>query len=638
MPHAEASVEDGLIIVDTEFRDKDRIKLVPGHRWDSKSKSWTFPLAWASCQSLRGVFGEELTVGPLLTSWVGNELETRINPSLALRMVIEGVDGDPRLREFQKPGVQWLATARHCVLGDEMGTGKTVQVIMALMLIEQLGGWPWPAVFVVPNQTKGSDKSPKGWYGEFKTWAPHVRLIVIAGSAAARRKLFAEAEAAIAAGEPVAVIINWELARIHSKLAPYGSVRLKRCPKHGGPKEPIPVMNKKTGEQEMQPVIKETQCEAHPKELNLIDWQTVVVDEAHKMKDPKSKQTRAVWAIQHASEPWYRWSLTGTVIADHPGDLWPIMHGVAPYDYPTKSAYTDRFCLMSWNAFGGLDVIGVRPDTKDEFFRILDPHFRRMTKAVVLKFLPQKVRHQRFAELTPKQMKAYNSMATSMVSFDDQGRPIIATNNLTMNLRLLQYSSASIEVNDEGKPRLTDPSGKLDVMMDLIDESEKPLVVCAQSRQLIELACLRLEKKNIPYEKIVGGLTNDQREVAKANWIAGKAKVFLFTIQAGGTGLDGLQGQADTIVFLQRSWSMLENKQAEDRVHRIGSEVHESVNVIDVIAPGTVEEGQIARLYEKAERLEEINRDREALAAQGLDTSALDAEVIAIETTPLWAA
>lgn len=62
---------------------------------------------------------------------------------------------------------------------------------------------------------------------------------------------------------------------------------------------------------------------------------------------------------------------------------------------------------------------------------------------------------------------------------------------------------------------------------------------------------------------------------------------------------------------------MLENKQAEDRVHRIGSEVHESITVIDLLAPGTVEETQLGSLGLKLQRLEEITRDRQALLQAG---------------------
>ncbi len=43
--------------------------------------------------------------------------------------------------------------------------------------------------------------------------------------------------------------------------------------------------------------------------------------------------------------------------------------------------------------------------------------------------------------------------------------------------------------------------------------------------------------------------------------------------------------------------------------HRIGSEIHDSIHIIDVVAPDTVEEWQIAAVHQKLIRLEEIRRD-----------------------------
>ena len=83
---------------------------------------------------------------------------------------------------------------------------------------------------------------------------------------------------------------------------------------------------------------------------------------------------------------------------------------------------------------------------------------------------------------------------------------------------------------------------------------------------------------------------------------------------------------ADTIIFLQRSWSLIDNMQGEDRVHRIGSEVHEVINVIDIVTQDTVEETQILRLHEKQKRLEEITRDRATLLAAGKTIVHLDEE------------
>jgi SNF2 family DNA or RNA helicase len=97
-----------------------------------------------------------------------------------------------------------------------------------------------------------------------------------------------------------------------------------------------------------------------------------------------------------------------------------------------------------------------------------------------------------------------------------------------------------------------------------------------------------------------------ERDRALDDLQAGKLQCLLFN-DAGGVGLT--MTAADTIVRLQRSWSILKNLQAEDRVHRIGSERHAHIQIIDVISEGTVEEYQLLRLWQKLEYLEQLRRD-----------------------------
>src|SRR5690606_1984135 len=135
----------------------------------------------------------------------------------------------------------------------------------------------------------------------------------------------------------------------------------------------------------------------------------------------------------------------------------------------------------------------------------------------------------------------------------------------------------------------------------------RPLVVAALSRQLIELGSARLEKAGVTHAMITGAVGEYDRRRNLDLFQAGRIPVLLVTIGAGGEGLT--MTAADTILFLQRSWSVIQNLQMEDRVHRIGSEVHEAIHVIDVITENTIEEDQIVRVHEKLRRLEEIRRD-----------------------------
>ena len=81
--------------------------------------------------------------------------------------------------------------------------------------------------------------------------------------------------------------------------------------------------------------------------------------------------------------------------------------------------------------------------------------------------------------------------------------------------------------------------------------------------------------------------------------------VILLTLGAGGEGIT--LTEADIMVFLQRSWSMVKNRQAEDRVHRIG--LSRPVTIIDLIAPDTVEEHRMEVLTDKDAKLENLVQD-----------------------------
>jgi SNF2 family DNA or RNA helicase len=492
-----------------------------------------------------------------------------------------------RLLTYQEADAAWLLIAENGLLANPMGLGKSVSVLASLEVGSSIGLDTLPAVVICPNSVK------RHWANEITRFEIDMRPYVLEGGAATRNKMIGEA-----LGDPRAlVIVNFEAVRLHSRLAPYGSIRLARCIGCGGTDEKITP----------------ARCEVHPKGLNEFPARTIIIDEAHRIKDPQAKQTRACWSVAHGSTVTRRIALTGTPIANHVGDLWSIMHAVAPHEYPSRTRFIDRYALQSWNPFGSMDIVGIRPDTRDELFRFLDPRMRRVRKEDVLPQLPPKVYSTRLAPMGTKQAKAYKELEQTLVAELD-GELLIAPTNLTGALRLLQLASSygelleSEELDGPLRYRLKEPSPKLDVLEEILDDMEgRPIVVCALSRQLIELAAKRLEARHESFGLITGAVHEAQRQRTLDEFQAKRLRVLLFTIQAGGTGLT--MTAADTIVFLQRSWSMLENMQATDRVHRIGSEVHERVHVIDVIAPGTIEEKQLARLHEKRLRLEEVLRD-----------------------------
>lgn len=578
------------IVINTEWRFKELCKSIPGAKWDASAQLWRVPLSWASCLALRSTFKNDLDIGPKLAAWATDELTNRITPATTLRALetLEDASNED-LFPHQRAGVAFLATARRALLADEPGLGKTAQAIRALKKLQDGGEEVFPALIVCPNTLK------KNWRREFGKWWPDVNVQVIKGSATQRRQQF-ETPADV-------YVINWEGLRSHSRLSGYGSIALAKCKACGGHDERVT----------------ENRCEVHPRELNSIDFKSVIADEIHRSKEPKSKQSRALWAATGDAD--IRFALTGTPIANNVLDLWAILHWISPEEWPSKTRWIDRMVNTMLNAFGGMHVLGVKPHMQEEFDATLNPRMRRMLKSVVLPWLPEMVFERRDIEMSTKQAKAYKQMRDLMIAELEGGDIVTAPSPLTQTTRLLQFASSYAEMDvdestGETKARLTEPSCKVDALMDDIkngDFGNDSVAVCAVSRQLIELLSAALTKEKIEHGLITGAQTEDERQQAIDDFQSGKIKWILFTAQAGGVGVT--LTAARRLVMLQRPWSLVDHKQALDRVHRIGSEIHDSIIITDYVTEGTVEERVIQVLETKADNFEQIVRDKAQLLA-----------------------
>lgn len=574
------------IVFLSQYHDKDLVKQVPGVKWDQEEKVWRAPCTWSTCKAARGIFGDKLVIGERLRVWANAMRNGFIEPMLAMRLAMDDdkfAAFESRLFDFQRPGARFVAEGERQLLCDDMGSGKTVQYVTALRWWHEVNGDGLPALIVCPRATKVNP-----WLRTFETFFPAARVVILRGTAAKRK----EQIDSVKRGDADVLIVHWEQLRIHSKLAGYGSMRL-------------------------------TDAEKAPKELNEVAWRAVCADEVHRGKNPQSKQTRALWALGHAPSVRYRTGMTGTILGNAPDDAWSPLHFIDPKEWPAKTRFVDRYCLSSWNSFGGLDVVGLKPETSEEFYAVLDPRMRRMPKSVTLGHLPpllggisnDNTPDIRYAEFEGKQKKAYDEMETRMVvdlerTDEDGDDVVIATNAIAQATRLQQFASSYAEIDDEGKVRLTMPSNKIDTLLEVLEETaaDDHVVVFAQSAQLIRLAEVALQKEGYTTRMIIGGQSEDERQRNIDEFQDGKAKVMLVTIAAGGTGIT--LTKARVCVFMQRSFSMLDNLQAEARVHRIGSEIHDTVQIIDIVSEGTIDERVLEVLTTKTERLEEVFRDK----------------------------
>lgn len=596
---AELNEAGDAINLTAELREYDLVKAIPGARWNDRERAWRIPLTWPHAVQLRGVLGAHLEVGPRLNEWLWALRNERIDPAMALRVAHDTNLSGPladKLYPLQRVAAHFGYLAERVLIGDKPGSGKTYEALATLKLDAAVHGdeAAFPCLIVCPSKVR-------------RSWAKHIPLvfddaevILLSKTAAKRRKDFDRLEELRAEGKRVFMIVNWEGVAPVSRLEPFGNITM-------------------------------TDKERQPKEANSVQWGSIVADEAHRMCDRKAKQTRAIKAVAFGTASVgtgptrFRIAMTGTPVANNSADLWSILNFLDPVAWPAYSKFVERYATTQWNEWGALEIGGVKPETAQELYKALDPVFIARPKEIILPHLVEKPPPEvYYVEMEPKQRKAYESMRDEMLAELDGGH-LMATSPLVRASRLNALACAYGEMVDKGRRdeetgdvildlNLSKPSCKVNAMLEIIEERpEEQIVFFAESRQLISLCQEALEAKKRQYTLLVGGQSDAESEVQESRFERGETRIALCTISAAKEGINSLV-TASTLVFLQKSWSMVANLQAEDRIHREGQKA-EKISIIEVVTEGTLEDWKQLSLLDKVATLEEVVRDAAMLEA-----------------------
>jgi SNF2 family DNA or RNA helicase len=345
----------------------------------------------------------------------------------------------------------------------------------------------------------------------------------------------------------------------------------------------------------------------------------VVLDETHLIKNTSSLRSKACRALGRKALSVI--PLSGTPITHHTGDLHPTLQAMDHVSWPSSERFGKRYLDQVPGDYSE-SVLGINQLREPEFRMTLQGQYRRLSKADVLTELPEKIYSTRTVALPPAARKAYDAMAHDMLAELDNGQELKAFDVLTQLQRLLALACASADVSTSMGPdvdefgelkehvhvHLREPSWKVDALMEVLDERpDKQVLVFAPSRQLVVLGGERAAKEGRRVGYVVGGQSARERTAQIAAFQAGELDVMCATTAAGGVGIT--LTAASTVVFLQRPWSYVEASQAEDRAHRIGSEIHDSIEIIDIVAEKTIDQQVRDVMMGKAAALGELFAD-----------------------------
>lgn len=308
----------------------------------------------------------------------------------------------------------------------------------------------------------------------------------------------------------------------------------------------------------------------------------VIVDEIHKAKNGSSQQGKALRTLKTP----VRIGLSGTPM-NKAEDLWNILTWLG---VEKRSFYSFRntYCVMG--GFGGYKVIGHK--NLESLNAELNKVMLRRKKEEVLD-LPPKVYSTEFVELTRKQQTLYRDIKNGIIA--DMENILASVNPLSCTLRLRQLTGGLF----------TEDNPKLERVKDMLEEEIIPngnkAIIFSQWESITEVYLEALKEYNPIY--ITGKIAPEDRQKAVEKFQTDdNCKLAIGTIGAMGTGLT--LNKASYVFFVDKTWNSGDNTQAEDRAHRIGTAG--TVNIISLVAKGSVDEGVEEYLVENKDLFERV--------------------------------
>lgn len=329
-------------------------------------------------------------------------------------------------------------------------------------------------------------------------------------------------------------------------------------------------------------------------------FEILVVDESQKVKNPTGKMTLAVTRI--AEQCKHRLILTGTPILNSPMDLfsqWRILDGGETFG---KNFYAFRamYCEDKNARRQGTQGYFPKWEVRESMYPIIQEKIQKKSLRVMKQDcldLPPLIKTQVEVELSPEQKRLYKEMMKEYIAFvddmekSDKPRTITAQIAATKALRLQQIVSgyASIEQTQEEIALGNVP--RLKVLGELLEDITPghKVIVWAMFKQNYKMIGQLCDSLGIKYTTITGDDSakqkNDNMESFRKD---PEVRVMIANQSAGGVGVNLVE--ASYMIYYSKGFSLEAELQSEARNYRAGSEQHEKITRIDLIAKGTIDE------------------------------------------------
>ncbi|XP_032186298.1 probable global transcription activator SNF2L1 isoform X3 [Mustela lutreola] len=478
--------------------------------------------------------------------------ESRKTSNVCVRFEVSPsyVKGGP-LRDYQIRGLNWLISLYengvNGILADEMGLGKTLQTIALLGYLKHYRNIPGPHMVLVPKSTLYN------WMNEFKRWVPSLRVICFVGDKDVRAAFIRDE---MMPGEWDVCVTSYEM------------------------------------------VIKEKSV------FKKFHWRYLVIDEAHRIKNEKSKLSEIVREFKSTN----RLLLTGTPLQNNLHELWALLNFLLPDVFNSADDFDSWFDTK--NCLGDQKLV-------ERLHAVLKPFLLRRIKTDVEKSLPPKKEIKIYLGLSKMQREWYTKILMKDIDVLNSAGKMdkMRLLNILMQLRKCCNHPYLFDGAEPGPPYTTDEhivsnSGKmvvLDKLLAKLKEQGSRVLIFSQMTRLLDILEDYCMWRGYEYCRLDGQTPHEeredkflevellgQREAIEAFNVPNSSKfIFMLSTRAGGLGIN--LASADVVILYDSDWNPQVDLQAMDRAHRIGQK--KPVRVFRLITDNTVEE----RIVERAE-------------------------------------
>lgn len=515
---------NGFFVAHSIFDENEKLKR-SGFKWDTVKKKWMSNDF--RCAETLISYCDSLAVFQI--RFIKENLQKAVQKSASA----EGTGNiklyhQPNMKPYpyQQAGVEYILPRPSVILADSMGLGKTCQALITINMRH-----PVEALIVCPSILKYN------WLKEARKWMiGHITVYIYEG----QKIRYYKARMTNHNKDTVLHIINYDILEKFKD-------RLMNTP-----------------------------------------FNFFIADESQKIKNPDAQRTKI--AIELAKKAKWKIFITGTPIYNKPKDLFVMLNLIDPNMFGDKFQFEQRYC-GAYKASGATKY-GTATNV-DELNTILRANYmvRRLTKDV-MKDLPEKVKdvivinESDLNVIVEKEKKAVEDSRVEeekLVNEIDKLRELAKTNQdyeadykeRVKKLREIRFKNFGELSRIRKELAIKKIPYVVNFVKEILDNSEDPLskiVLFGHHTEVLEKLFVELKKYK---PVIITGKISDKERQQSISLFSQKndTRVFIGSMGAAGTGVDGLQNHCHTVVFAELDWTPSLVDQAESRCILKGEQI-----------------------------------------------------------------